>query len=151
MARNSAADVGAARIRGTTEYVPSFWMLACIRSLTKRERASSRYLRPGAQQIKIQRRPASPTIRGGPAERAHTSAMVLRPRSRIARRTASWPCLGAFATAPGSSRAPPPPAEMREDRLDLRGARAARGRRLGVRAHRVERRQPLAGNGGARS
>ena len=42
MRRNSAGEVTPPRIRGTTENVPSFWMLACTRSLMKRaERSSS--------------------------------------------------------------------------------------------------------------
>ena len=40
--RNSLAEVTPPRIRGTTENVPSFWILACTRSLIKRaERSSS--------------------------------------------------------------------------------------------------------------
>ena len=43
MARNSSGVVTPPHMRGTTENVPSFWMLACTRSLMKRDCASSRY------------------------------------------------------------------------------------------------------------
>src|SRR5439155_1834306 len=41
MRRNSEADVSPPHIRGTTENVPFFWMLACARSLMKRDCGSS--------------------------------------------------------------------------------------------------------------
>ena len=43
MARSSFGLVMPPHIRGTTENVPSFWMLAWLRSLTKRLCGSSRY------------------------------------------------------------------------------------------------------------
>ena len=39
--RSSDALVSPAHIRGTTEKVPFFWMLACARSLMKRDCGSS--------------------------------------------------------------------------------------------------------------
>ena len=76
-------------------------MLACTRSLTKRDRASSRiFAGPGAQQIIIQRRPAFvAAVRLLPAE----APAAPRPdgfellRRRCAWRTSSWPSVGAFA------------------------------------------------------
>ncbi|MNC91769.1 hypothetical protein D3C83_80830 [compost metagenome] len=42
MRRSSSGDVTPPRMRGMTENVPSFWMLACTRSLMNRaERSSS--------------------------------------------------------------------------------------------------------------
>src|SRR5438477_9253178 len=41
MRRNSDADVSPPHIRGTTENVPFFWMLACARSLMNRDCGSS--------------------------------------------------------------------------------------------------------------
>ena len=41
MARSSAGVVTPPHMRGTTEKVPSFWMLAWARSLMKRDWASS--------------------------------------------------------------------------------------------------------------
>src|SRR3989338_832006 len=43
IARNSAGVVTPPHIRGTTEYVPSFWIFAWLRSFTKRLWRSSRY------------------------------------------------------------------------------------------------------------
>jgi len=43
IARNSLADVTPPQMRGTTEYVPSRWMLPCARSLMKRDCLSSWY------------------------------------------------------------------------------------------------------------
>jgi hypothetical protein len=46
-------------MRGTTEKVPSFWMLACLRSLTKRLCGSSLvFQRPVGQQVEVDRRAA---------------------------------------------------------------------------------------------
>jgi hypothetical protein len=44
--RSSAGEVTPPRIRGTTENVPSRWMLACTRSLMKRAWRSSRWRFP---------------------------------------------------------------------------------------------------------
>ena len=49
MARSSSGVVTPPHMRGTIEKVPSFWMLACTRSLTKRDCASSRYSNGQAQ------------------------------------------------------------------------------------------------------
>ena len=43
MAMSSSGVVVPPHMRGMTEYVPSFWMLAWLRSLTKRDWPSSRY------------------------------------------------------------------------------------------------------------
>ena len=42
MRRSCAGLVTPPAIRGTTEKLPSFWILACMRSLTWRDRGSSR-------------------------------------------------------------------------------------------------------------
>ena len=49
IARNSLAEVTPPHMRGTTENVPSFWMLAWTRSLMKRDWASSSYSSGQAQ------------------------------------------------------------------------------------------------------
>ena len=43
IARNSLAVVTPPQMRGITEYVPSFWIFACARSLMNRDWLSSVY------------------------------------------------------------------------------------------------------------
>ena len=67
-------------MRGTTENVPSFWMLACTRSLMKRASRSSSYS-PGQSVLSSE---ARPTLLAGsslpPASSRNTALTDLRPR-----------------------------------------------------------------------
>src|SRR6266851_2998714 len=72
-------------MRGTTLNVPSFWMLACTRSLMKRASRSSSYSLPQ----RVLRSEARPTLLGASsrplASASNTAETLRRPRSLISR------------------------------------------------------------------
>src|SRR5882762_5903501 len=72
-------------MRGTTLNVPSFWMLACTRSLMKRASRSSSYSLPQ----RVLRSEARPILLGASsrplASAANTAETLHRPRSLISR------------------------------------------------------------------
>ena len=87
--RSSDAFVSPPHMRGMTEYVPSFWMLACARSLMKRDCGSStRLLRPRRDQVIVDRRPARRAAIGrAPFEERIVSGIDSSCCARIASRT----------------------------------------------------------------
>ena len=147
MRRSSDALVSPPHMRGITEYVPSFWMLACARSLMKRDCGSScASLRPRRDQVVVERGPAASRSRWACAIRGSASrpGSTADAASRIASRTSWWVRSVQPHTGFSFGRRGVVAARGRHQQLlDEARARAARRRRLGVLAHVVEREQAL--------
>ena len=146
IARSSSGVVKPPHMRGTTENVPSFWMLACTRSLTKRDCGSSLVVeRPGAKEIVVQRRPARRAAAGGlPAELLHHGRNRLRLFRHDEPAHLVMGEVGALAHRLAGCRGIACAERCDQQCLDLRGALTAGGGCLGAAPHVVNRREPAA-------